>query len=416
MIFHYQALNQKGDSVSDYIDASSESTARTKIRAQGLYLVKISRHDVVREESSHQEMGKIKILMERLSDEISIRFISKQIGLFSRQLATLLKAGMSLPHAITDIIDQIDNKHFRNVVADIKEKIEEGSSFSNALLRHRPIFSDMYVNMVRVGENLGSLDHVIERLAEMEEKKNILKSKVQAALYYPLFMFTFASIVVIFLMVSIIPAISEMFKDQNKDLPFSTEIVMFISDILKHFWFMIPVIIITAYYLFRRYIQTPEGRLKIDELKLKLPLIKNLYRKLLVLRFTQNLGILMNNKVDIIKSFEIVQKIVGNQVIEAKIAESSKKIREGSSISNALQKSDFLPRMVLGMIAAGEASDNLDTMLLNIGKVYETEIDLTITSLTSLIEPLIIIVMGIIIGVIVLSVMLPIMEMSLLVQ
>jgi len=417
MIFQYQALDKKGDSVSDYIDAPSESTARNKIRSQGLYVVKISKHDVIKDNlPAEGNRGKISLLLERLSDEISIKFSSKQVGLFSRQLATLLNAGLPLPNAITDIIEQIDNKYFRNVIADVKEKLEEGSSFSNALGRHRKIFSDMYINMVRVGENLGSLDHVVERLAEMEEKKSLLKSKIQSALYYPLFMLLFATIVVIFMLVTVIPTISEMFEDQNKDLPLPTEIVLAMSDFLSNFWFVIPVLVILGIYLFRKFAQTADGQKKIDEIKLNIPIVKNLYRKLIVLRFTQNLGILMSNKVDIIKSFEIVQKIVGNLIIEEKIVEASKKIREGSSVSSALSKSDFLPRMVLGMIAAGEASDKLDTMMLNIGKVYDTEIDLTVSSLTSLLEPLIIIIMGLVIGLIVLSVMLPIMEMNMLVQ
>ncbi len=416
MIFQYDALDRKGDTVSDYIDAPTEASARSKIRAQGLYPVKIEKQEVAESDRDTTKKSSFSGLLDRLSRELTLRFSSKQVGLFSRQLATLLKAGMSLPMAINDIIDQIENKHFRNIIADVKEKIEEGSSFSNALERHKNIFSEMYINMVRVGENLGSLDHVVERLAEMEEKKNMLKSKVQAALYYPLFMFFFATIVVIFLLVSVIPSISEMFTDQKKELPLPTEIVVGLSNILSDFWFFIPLFVILFVYVYRRFSSTEEGKKKIDEWKLNVPLFKNLYRKLIVLRFTQNLGVLMSNKVDIMKSFEIVQKIVGNVVIEKKISEAAVKIREGSSVSKALAKSEFLPRMVLGMIAAGEASDNLDTMMINIGNVYETEIDLTVSSLTSLIEPLIIIFMGLVIGMIVLSVMLPIMEMNLLVQ
>lgn len=416
MTYYYQALDQKGDTISDYIDAASESAARQKIRSLGFYLVKLTRHDIVREDSGISGKINFKVLAEKISDAISIRMIAKHIGLFSRQLATLLKAGMPLPVAIGDIVDQIDNKHFRNVVADIKEKLEEGTSFSNALVRHKSIFSDMYINMVRVGENLGSLDQVIDRLAELEEKNNILKSKVRAALWYPSFMLFFAFLVVIFLMVSVIPAISEMFKDQKKDLPLPTEIVIGISNFLSNFWFLIPLAVMGGIYMYKRYASTPQGRRKIDEYKLNIPLIKNLYKKLIVLRITQNLGILLNNKVDIIKSFEIVEKIVGNLVIEEKLNDAQQMIKEGSSMSSSLAKGKFLPKLVIGMISAGEASDNLDSMLLNIGKVYETELDLTVTSLTSLIEPIIIVIMGIAIGTIVLSVMLPIMEMNLLIQ
>ncbi len=415
MIYIFEALNSKGETVTDTVDASSEGTARTKIRGLGLYPVSIRKEEVSTNGKSSSSVG-LKGIAARITDTISVKFSSKHVGMFSRQLATLLKAGMPLLTAITDIIEQIENKHFKRVASDLKDKLEEGSTFSAALSRHRGIFSDMYINMVRVGENLGSLDHVIERLAEMEEKNTALKGKVQSALYYPAFMFVFAIAVVTFLLVSVIPAIAEMFADQKKDLPLPTEIIIGLSNFLADYWFIIPVAIFLIYYYFNKYKKTDQGRRKIDELKMRLPLVKNLYKKLVVLRFTQNLGILLNNRVDLIKSFEIVQKIVTNVIIEEKIVEATKMIKEGSPVSRALSKSDFLPKLVLGMISAGEASDNLDNMLVNIGKVYETEIDQTVTSLTSLIEPLIIIFMGFMIGMIVLAVMLPMMEMNLLVQ
>ncbi len=415
MIYHYQALDKNGDNVSDFLDASSENSARQKIRQMGYYPVKIERRDLS-PDSRDEKSGRLKVFFDKAADFLSTRFISRQVGLFSRQLATLLNAGMQLPMAISNIIEQIDNKHFRNIVADLKEKLEEGSTFSNALKRHRTIFSDMYVSMVLVGENLGSLDHVMERLAETEEKSAMMKNKIQAALYYPLFMLVFAIIVVVFLMINVIPSISEMFIEQNKKLPLSTEIVIAVSNFLSYTWYLIPFLVLGVIYLIRRTARSKEGKRKLDEFKLKIPLIKGIYRKNLVYRFTQNLGILMNNKVDIIKSFEIVGKIMDNSIIEDKIIEAGKQIKEGSSISNALKQSEFLPKMVLGMISAGEASDQLDAMMLNIGRVYETEIELTITSLTNLLEPVIIIIMGLLIGTIVMAVMLPMMEMNLLVQ
>ncbi|OHD69065.1 MAG: hypothetical protein A2W19_17600 [Spirochaetes bacterium RBG_16_49_21] len=417
MIFQYQALDKKGESVSDYIDAPSETSAKQKIRSQGLYLVKLQRDDLASKDNNlHQAGGAFKAAVHKFYDLLNIRLSAKEIGLFSRQLATLLKAGLPLPVAITDIVEQIDNKHFKHVIADIKEKLEQGSSFSNALGQHRVVFSDMYVSMVRVGESLGSLDQVIARLADLEEKKNILTAKIRSALWYPAFMFLFATGVMTFLMVNVIPTIADMFADQKRELPIPTKIVIGISGFLSNFWFLIPIAALLLIYLYNRYIRTSEGRTKVDDLKLRIPLLKNLYKRLIVYRFTQNLGILLNNKVDIIKSFEIVKKIVGNVIIEAKIEEAAKKIKEGATVANSLNKSEFLPKLVLGMITAGEASDNLDTMLLNIGNVYETELDLTITSLTSLIEPIIIIIMGIIIATIVMSVILPITQMNLLVQ
>lgn len=412
MIFHYQALDRTGKDVSDYIDAPSETQARQKIRSQGLYPVSLKKQTAADKDTAENKFALFKSLSDRLGNFINERTSVKYVGIFSRQLSTLINAGVPLPTAISDIIDQVDNKYFRGVVAEIKEKIEEGSSFSFSLLKHRSIFSDMYINMVRVGENLGSLEQVMERLADLEEKKNLLKSKIKAALWYPAFMLFFAVSVVTFLMVSVIPSIADVFEEQNQALPIPTKIVIAISGFLSKFWMLIPLLVILGIFIFRRYVQNEQGRQKIDGIKLRIPIIKNIYKKIIILRMTQNLGILLSNKVDLLKSFEIVEKIVGNVIIEKRIAEAAKRIKEGSSVSVALNKSDFLPKMVLGMISAGEASDKLDAMLINIGRVYEVELDLTITSLTSLLEPVIIIIMGIAIGIIVMSVMLPIMNMS----
>ena len=416
MIFQYQALDRSGKNITDFIDAPSEISARQKIRGQGLYLTKLKKQEISTTETADAARTSMKVLARRLIDVLSLKLSSKQLGIFSRQLATLLKAGLPLPVAITDIVEQIENKHFRNVIADIKEKIEQGSSFSNALALHRAIFPDMYISMVRVGENLGSLDQVIARLADLEEKQNILTSKIRSALWYPGFMMLFAMAVMMFLMTNVIPTIASMFDEQKRDLPLVTSIVIGISSFLSRFWYIPILLVILLIYLYHRYIHTPQGRRKVDELKLKVPLVRNLYKRLIVYRFTQNLGILLSNKVDIIKSFEIVKKIVGNVIIEDKIEEAAKKIKEGASVSNSLGKSEFLPKLVLGMISAGEASDNLDTMLLNIGNVYETELDLTVTSLTSLMEPIIIIIMGLVIALIVMSVILPITQMNMLLQ
>ena len=338
------------------------------------------------------------------------------MGLFSRQLGTLLKAGMPLLVVLNDIIEQIDNRTFRNIMIDVRDKIEEGLSFSNALSRHREIFSDMYINMIRVGENLGSLDEVVARLAEMEEKKTLLKNKIRAALWYPSFMLVFSMIIVVFLMVNIIPTITEIFTEQNRELPLPTKIIISISNFLTDFWVLIPLFFLLVFYIYKRYSATESGRMKIDELKMNIPLFSSIYNKIVVYRFTFNMGILMSNKVDLLKSFEIVRKIVDNVIVDEKIKMAAKNVQEGASINQSLKKYEFLPKLVIGMIAAGEASDKVDEMLLNIGRVYEREIDMSVTSITGMIEPLIIILMGIIIGGIVLSVMMPIMEMNLMIQ
>ena len=416
MVFEYMALSNQGNTIVDIIDAPSEVIARQRLRSNGLYIVKISKQDT---ETVHNAEGKINIfndIFDKISNYINLRLSTKEISTFSRQLSTMLKAGMPLLVSISTIIDQIENPVFKKAIIDVKTKVEEGSSLSNALDLHKNIFSEMYINMIRVGESLGSLDSALERLADLEEKRNLLKSKVQSALWYPAFMIVFAIGVVTFLMISIIPSLGRMFAELGKDLPLPTTIVMGISNFIVSFWYVLLIVTIVIIYYFNRYKHTEEGRRKLDELKLKLPLVSSLYKKLLIHRFTYNLGVLLTNKVDVIKSFEIVQRIIRNVLIEENIARAAKLVQEGSSIANALSRERFLPQYIIGMIAAGESSDTVDEMLLNIGKIYENDIDLSINSMTSLIEPIIIVCMGFVIGLIVISVLLPIFEMNLIVK
>ncbi len=416
MIFEYIALTNKGETVADIIDAPSEVIARQRLRANGLYIVKISKQDSKLSATPEISTNIFNTIIDRISYYISLQLSAKEISTFSRQLSTMLKAGMPLLASISTIIDQIENPIFKRAIIDIKTKVEEGSSLSNALERHHYIFNEMYINMIRVGESLGSLDNALERLADLEEKKNLLKSKVQSALWYPAFMIMFAIAVVTFLMVSIIPSLGRMFAELGKDLPIPTKIVMGLSNFITSFWYVIIIIIILCIYYFNRYKKTDEGQRKIDGLKLKLPVVSSLYKKILIHRFTYNLGILLSNRVDVIKSFEIVQRLMRNVLIEENIKKAAKMVQEGSSISNALSKERFLPQYIIGMIAAGESSDTVDEMLLNIGKIYENEIELSINSMTSLIEPIIIVCMGFVIGLIVISVLLPIFEMNLIVK
>lgn len=416
MIFEYIALTRKGETVADIIDAPSEVTARQRLRSNGFYIVKISKQDSETTTTAQTSTNIFNTLIDKISYYISLQLSIKEISTFSRQLSTMLKAGMPLLTSISTIIDQIENPIFKRAIIDVKTKVEEGSSLSNALERHHYIFNEMYINMIRVGESLGSLDSALERLADLEEKRNLLKSKVQSALWYPAFMILFAIAVVTFLMISIIPSLGRMFAELGKDLPFPTKIVMGLSNFIVSFWYIIVLIIILSIYYFNRYKKTKEGRKKIDQLKLTLPIASSLYKKILFHRFTYNLGILLSNRVDVIKSFEIVQRLMQNIIIEESIKKATKMVQEGSSISNALSKERFLPQYIIGMIAAGESSDTLDEMLLNIGKIYENEIELSINSMTSLIEPIIIVCMGFVIGLIVISVLLPIFEMNLIVK
>lgn len=412
MIFEYTALDTKGKNVTSIIDAPSIPKARERLKSQGLYIVKIEQSTRLSIQQDSVKKGKGFPFFQQISNKILSRSASSEVPLFARQISTLLTAGMPLLRVVSDILDQTEHPHFKLIVGDIKSRLEEGQSFSNALARHSGVFSDMFINMVRVGENLGSLDKVMGRLADIEEKRNILKSKIQSALFYPVFMIVFCICVITFLMVKIVPSLTSMFSEMGRELPLPTRIITAVSSFLAGYWWLLFLIILCGVYFIHRYISTPKGREKLHSILLDIPLVSGLYRKQIVLKFTQNLGILLNSDVDIVRSFEIVKKIVGNVIIEKKIESAATRIREGAPVSKSLAKADFLPKIVIAMMAAGEASDSLDEMLIKIGQVYETELDLTINALTSILQPAIIIIMGFVIGVIVLSIMLPILEMN----
>lgn len=417
MYFEYQALNKKGENITDIIDASNVDKAKQTLRSQGLYVVKIKEHHSYPDNDKRKSSSGsfLNNYFEKINSYFGHRKAAKLVAIFSRQLATLLKAGLPLIRALTDILEQTDNAVFKQILADIIDKIQSGVTFSNSLARHNSVFSEMYINMVKVGENLGSLDTVIERLAEIEEKRSLLKNKVQSAMLYPLIITIFFSIFIVFLLAFIIPNITNVFDQMGKELPLITQLVIAASTFFKNFWFLLFLVAIAGVIYFNKYKNTVDGRRKIDELKMKLPIYSRIYNKMLVLKFTQNLGILLSSNVDLLKSFEITKKIVDNVIIEEKLNMASVKIKEGTSVSKSLISADFLPKMVLGMISAGEASDNLDTMLLKIGEVYDSELDMTINSLTGIIEPVIIIVLGLIIGTIVIAIALPLINMNTLV-
>lgn len=414
MIFQYDAINKKGKDISGIVDAVNQIKAKEKLKSEGLYVKKIWEH--TKDSPLSKESNVFAKYASIISDKISAKKIQKLTPLFSRQLSTLLRAGMPLNRAMADIIDQTDNSHMKLVLADIRQKLEGGSPLSKAIASHNEVFSEMYSNMIRIGENMGSLDTVLERLADIEEKNANIKNSLKLAFQYPVFMLIFTLSVLSFLMIKVVPTISDMFSQLNKELPLPTKIVVGTSSFAAKYWIIILIALIALFFLFRKYSKTPEGRRKIDAFMFKIPVFNHFYTKVICLRFCQNLGIMAQNGVDIVKSLDIIKKQIGNTVIEKKIEEASERIVEGAPISKALIMADFLPKMVTGMISVAEASDTLDSMLIKISDLYQNEIDRSLLSLTKMIEPVLIVVMGGLIGLIVLSIMLPIIDLNLSIQ
>ncbi len=401
-VFEYKALNQKGKSCKGQIDADSESSARNKLRTAGKYPVSIKESLSKKETNRKQLFGGF--LFERIKPE--------EIQVFTRQLATLLGAGIPLINALASLIDQSTTPALKRVLAQIRDSVNEGSTLTNSLAKHPRLFSNIYINMVRSGEASGSLDIVLERLADFGEKQRALQGKLKAALVYPIFMGVIGTGILFFLLTYIVPNITRVFTDMERALPLPTRLLIMTSENLRQYWWLEGGIVILVIFLIRLFLAGETGKRLWDRLKLTLPAIGPLNRRIVLARFASTLGSLLNSGVPLITSLQIVNSIVNNRLIQDVLEEAMEQIQKGKSMSSALESSVWFPPIFIQMVSVGEQSGQLEPMLEKISTTYEREVETAILGMTSLIEPVMIAAMGAAVGFVVLSILLPIFEMN----
>jgi len=324
----------------------------------------------------------------------------------------MIDAGLPLVQSLEILSSQQDNKVFKNIIRQIKEDVEGGSTFAGALNKHPSAFNELYTNLVVAGEEGGILDNILNRLASYIEKAEALKKKVKSALVYPATIVTVAVAVVMILMIFVIPVFETMFKSAGQNLPLPTLIVLTISKLFKKYIFIVIPILVILFYLFKRYYKTQNGRALIDSLLLKLPVFGPLFKKIAVARFTRTLGTLVSSGVPILDGLSIVSRTAGNRTVEIAIMNARASIREGETIAEPLGRSGIFPPMVIQMISVGESTGALDSMLSKIAEFYEEEVDVAVANLTSLLEPLLMIFLGVVIGGLVIAMYLPIFNMA----
>jgi len=402
-IFEYRALNTQGKSIKGLIDADSGQDARSKLRRDNIYPFEL------KATSGSKRLLKSELFALFLNPN---KAKSREIALLTRQLATLLKAGLPLMQALSALIDQIDAEHIKKIFIEIREKVKSGMPLSKALSEHPQIFSRLYVQMVRAGEASGSLDSVLTSLADYLEKKIRQRNKIWSTLAYPIFMVFIGVAVLTFLMMYVIPTITTIFVEMKQNLPLPTLLLIRTSEILKGFWLPLLLVAVLLIVSFRKYKHTDAGGLLIDRTVLKIPVVGELLRKIDTARFALTLKILVCNGVPILDSLTIVRDVITNRVLANAIDDARHCIQEGEDLAVPLKKSNVFPPIVTHMIAIGEKSGQLEEMLANIAEGYESEVDMAINSLTSILEPAIILLMGIIVAFIVLSILLPIFEMN----
>ncbi len=402
-IYEYKAFDQKGKSKKGIIEADNEAGARSKLRAAGKYPVELKENLSQSTKAGRAALGS-SVMFERVK--------SVEIHIFTRQLATLLGAGIPLVSALSSLLAQTANPALKKVLAQIKDAVNEGNTLTNALSRHPKLFSRIYINMVRAGEASGSLDIVLEKLADFGEKQRTMQGRLKAALVYPVFMAVIGSAILFILITYIVPNITKVFADMERTLPLPTRLLISLSNFLRGYWWLLLLLMIGAFFSLRLFIQSPRGRQLWDLLKLKLPIIGSVNQKLILARFGSTLASLLGSSVPLVTSMQIVQSIVNNSLIAEVIEEAIEQIRKGKSMAHALGSSPWFPPIFVQMISVGEQSGNLEPMLIKVSDAYEREVDMAIMAMTSLIEPIMIAAMGAAVGFVVLSILLPIFEMN----
>jgi type IV pilus assembly protein PilC len=398
--FAYKARMLTGGITEGIIEANDQRTAIEQLRGQKLIPLEIN-------EST-------KSILERLTalSPFKPTVKAKELVIFSRQLSTLVSAGVPLVQGLTILEDQVESKLFKNIVHNIKEDIESGQSITDALKKHPNAFEELYVSMIKAGEVGGILDVILERLSAYLESAENLKSKVKGAMMYPLVVSIIATGVTLFLLMGVIPTFSTIFAGFGAELPFITRILIDLSNLLRKFWYVIVSAPVIGIYALKQYGKTDIGRRNIDALMLKLPVFGILLKKVAVAKFTRTLGTLIKSGVPILQALETVAKTAGNRVIEIAIMTARESVKEGERIAVQLRKANIFPAMVVQMVAIGEETGNLDTMLSKIADFYDQEVDVAVKALTSMIEPIIIVVMGLVIGFIVIAMFMPMFELG----
>ncbi len=399
-VFRYSAKDNTGRLISGVIEADTDAIVVDRLRDMGFFITNLER-TVERTDVFQSLQGLFGIGL-------------KDLAIFSRQFATMVSSGLSLVRTLSILEQQTTNKRLKGIIAQVRVDVEAGRPLSDAMGRHPKAFSSLYVNMVKAGETGGVLDEVLERIATYMEKDQALRSKIRSAMVYPILLTGAALGGLFFMTIVILPQFENLFRELGggATLPLPTQIAMAVSVAIRRYWHVGMIGFAVLLYVLRRYMQTPGGRARYDRFKLKMPVLGELNRKIVVARFTRTLGTLIASGVPIMQSLEVVARAIDNVVIGDAVDAVRASIREGQTIAIPLQFSGVFPPMVVQMAKVGEETGALEQMLQKVADFYDVEVETMVASLTSLLEPLLIIFMGVIVGAMVISLYLPIFQLA----
>jgi type IV pilus assembly protein PilC len=400
--FTYDAINAEGLQLKGEVHAADVPSAQEQLRQRGLLAQNLVERRAKGETGARTAFKKVK---------------AKSLQVFFRQLATMIEAGVSVVAALVTLEEQTDDKYLREVIVEIRSDVEAGMELSKAFARHPKVFNRLYVSLIEAGESSGTLDDVLARAATQIEKETQLKRRVKGAMIYPAVVTTFASLVLTFMLMFIIPVFVDVFDDLNGELPGLTQLVMKMSDALRGWWFIIFPGIVASIFALRRLKRTEAGRKVWDRFKLRIPMkIGDVVRKIALARVSRTLATLVAAGVDIISALEITGTTAGNWVIEQSLANVRERVHEGVPIGEPLTSDPVFPPMLGQMVKIGEETGELEKMLSKVADFYEDEVDASIQSLTSIIEPILMIGVGIMVGTIVIAMYLPMFKLLTLIE
>lgn len=406
--YAYTGLSAKGKNVKGVSTADNVAALKASLRREGIYLTGVNETTATATADTGGGGSDREVDLSRLFDRVTPKMVQGMTQL----LGTLLQAGVTLPEALAALTDQVESQRFKGILTDIADQVNQGSSLADAMGAYPKVFPPLYVNMIRAGEASGALETVLFRLAEFLEKQLEIKGKVNSAMVYPIVLSVLGGVIITVLMVGIVPKITGMFADMNAELPWNTTLLIFLSDLIAGYWWALILGAWGLVWAFRRWRRTEAGQLAGDTIILKLPVVGELVRKIAISRFARTLSTLLSSGVQLLQALDIVRSLLGNVVLEKVITEARDAIREGENIAPALKRSGHFPPLVTHMIAVGERSGQLEQMLGDVASAYDRETNTSIQRLTSLLEPLMIVVMGVAVGFVVFSIMQPIMQLT----
>ncbi len=396
-VYNYKAINDKGESVSGVISAESVKTAGDKLRKGGVYLSSIKEATGARRSSRSLPWSGVSI---------------SELAVMTRQFSTLISAGLPLETSLVALYEQTDDQKLKEILSEVRNRLSEGSSLHAALEEHKSVFSDLYVSMVRAGEASGTLDVVLDRLADFLEKQLELTSKIRGAMIYPAIMFVVGMGVLVFMMTFVIPKVADIFEASNKALPFVTVVLIGASDFLRENFALLLVFMAVVFFFAHRYVKTPSGRKIYDRLSLRIPVFGKMSSKVMISRFTRTLATLLSSGIPLLDSIKVSESVLGNSLYVENIRDVQVKVAEGSAFGDCLGQTGIFPPLVVRMVSVGEEVGKIEDMLSKVADMYDTEVDGMLSTLTSLLEPVMILIMGVVMGFIVFAILLPVLNLT----